>query len=249
VSASQRRIRAIFRKELREYRRNRSVIATMAVIPLMFIIFPLVAVLRLPASESRALLEGHPLAILLGIPALVPAVVAAYSVVGEREQATLEPVLTTPIPREEFLLGKALAVLLPSLAMSYAVYGFFLACVALFAHPAVASAVLQGPEVLAQLLFTPLLAAWSIWVGIAISTRSSEVRVAHRGDLPHRAQRDPRDARPGPRPRCRAVGPRRSRLADRIADVRSRAAHDGDQIVKRAAISAAFDGEQLRKDV
>jgi ABC-type transport system involved in multi-copper enzyme maturation permease subunit len=178
VNASQRRVRAIFRKELREYRRNRSVIATMAVIPLMFIIFPLVAVLRLPASESRALLEGHPLAILLGIPALVPAVVAAYSVVGEREQATLEPVLTTPIPREEFLLGKALAVLVPSLAMSYAVYGFFLACVALFAHPAVASAVLQGPEVLAQLLFTPLLAAWSIWVGIAISTRSSEVRVA-----------------------------------------------------------------------
>ena len=31
---------------------------------------------------------------------------------------------------------------------------------------------------LAQLLFTPLLAGWSIWVGIAISTRSSDVRVA-----------------------------------------------------------------------
>jgi hypothetical protein len=27
-------------------------------------------------------------------------------------------------------------------------------------------------------LFTPLITAWSIWVGIAISTRSSEVRVA-----------------------------------------------------------------------
>jgi ABC-2 type transport system permease protein len=150
----------------------------MAVIPLTFIIFPLIAVLRLPASGSSALLEGHPLAILLGIPALVPAVVAAYSVVGEREQATLEPVLTTPIPGEEFVLGKALAVLVPSLAVSYAVYGFFLACVELFAHPAVASAVLQGPDELAQLLFTPLLAAWSIWVGIVISTRSSEVRVA-----------------------------------------------------------------------
>ena len=29
-----------------------------------------------------------------------------------------------------------------------------------------------------QLLFTPLLAGWSIWVGIAISARSSDVRVA-----------------------------------------------------------------------
>ena len=155
--------RAIFRKELREYRHTGSIIATMAVIPLVFIRFPLIAVLRLPASESRALLEGHPLAILLGIPALVPAVVAAYSVVGEREQATLEPLLTTPIPGEEFLLGKALAIVVPSLAISYAVYGFFPACVELFAHPAVASAVFQGPEVIAQLLFTPLLAAWSIW--------------------------------------------------------------------------------------
>ena len=41
-----------------------------------------------------------------------------------------------------------------------------------------ASALLQAPDLLAQLLFTPLLAAWSIWVGIAISTRSSDVRVA-----------------------------------------------------------------------
>jgi ABC-type Na+ efflux pump permease subunit len=178
VSVSKRRVRAIFRKELREYRHNGSIIATMAVIPLMFIILPLVAVLRLPASESSALLLGHPLAILLGIPAIVPAMLAAYSVVGERQQGTLEPVLTTPIPREEFLLGKALAALVPSLAMSYAVYGFFLACVELFADPAVASAVLQGPEVLAQLLFTPLLAAWSIWVGIGISARSSDLRVA-----------------------------------------------------------------------
>ena len=28
------------------------------------------------------------------------------------------------------------------------------------------------------MLFTPLLAVWSIWVGIAISTRSSDIRVA-----------------------------------------------------------------------
>lgn len=48
----------------------------------------------------------------------------------------------------------------------------------LFAHPGVAAALLQGPVVLAQVLFTPLLALWSIWVGIAISTRSSDIRAA-----------------------------------------------------------------------
>jgi ABC-type transport system involved in multi-copper enzyme maturation permease subunit len=178
VSISTRRVRAIFRKEIREYRRNGSIVVAMAVIPLVFVSPPLIEIFALPASSASALAGGNALLYMLGIPAVVPAVVAAYSVVGERQQGTLEPVLTTPIRREEFLLGKALAALVPSLAISYAVYAFVLACVELFANPAVASALLQGPELLGQLLFTPLLAAWSIWVGIAISARSNDVRVA-----------------------------------------------------------------------
>ncbi len=178
MSLSRGRIEAIFRKELGEYRRNGSIVAAMAVIPAIFAIFPLVVVLALPAPSASFFLNADPLVILLGIPALVPAAVAAYSVVGERQQGTLEPVLTTPIPREEFLLGKALATLLPSLVISFAVYALFIACIELFAQPAVASAVLQGPALLAQVLFTPLLVAWSIWVGIAMSTRSSDLCVA-----------------------------------------------------------------------
>ena len=178
MSVSTRRVGAIVRKELREYRHNVSIVATMAVLPLIFIIAPLIEVLALPASSSAAFLGGDPLAILLGIPALVPATLAAYAVVGERQQGTLEPVLTTPIQRQELLLAKALATLLPSVAISLAVYVFFLAVVELFAQPAVASAVLDGPDIVAQLVFTPLLATWSIWVGIAFSTRASDVRVA-----------------------------------------------------------------------
>jgi ABC-type transport system involved in multi-copper enzyme maturation permease subunit len=178
VRVSKRRIRAIFRKELREYRRNGFIVLTMAVIPLIFLIQPLVVVFALPASTAAELSHEHLLLYMLGIPAIVPASVAAYAVVGERQQGTLEPVLTTPIRREEFLLGKALAALVPSVAIAYAVYALFLACVGLFAHPAVASALIRGPDLLAQLLFTPLLAGWSIWVGIAISARSSDFRVA-----------------------------------------------------------------------
>jgi len=159
---SARRVRAILWKELREYQRNRSIVLAMAIYPLIFLIQPLVVVFALPASASGTLAHEHVLLYILGIPALVPAFVAAYAVVGERQQGTLEPVLTTPIRREEFLLGKALAALVPSLAVSYAVYAFFLACIALFARPGVASALICGPELLAQLLFTPLLAAWSI---------------------------------------------------------------------------------------
>ncbi len=172
------RIRAIFRKELRDYRRNNSVVVAMAVLPLIFLIQPLVQVFSLPASSASTLANKEPLLYMLGIPALVPAALAASSVVGERQLGTLEPVLTTPIRREEFLLAKALAVLAPGLAVSYGVFLLSALGIELFADPAVASAVLHGPELLAQVLFTPLVAAWSIWVGIAISSRTHDTRVA-----------------------------------------------------------------------
>jgi ABC-type Na+ efflux pump permease subunit len=178
MSASKRRCRAIFRKELREYRRNWSLVGGMTIIPLIFLVQPLVAVFAEPVSASVELSHRHELLYLLGIPALVPSLMASYSVVGERQQGTLEPVLTTPIRRDELLLGKALATLAPSIAVAYVVYGVFLACVTFFARSAVASALLRGPDIFAQLIFTPLLATLSIWIGIAISTRSSDIRVA-----------------------------------------------------------------------
>jgi ABC-type transport system involved in multi-copper enzyme maturation permease subunit len=188
MKLSRRRVLAIVRKELREYRRNGSIVVAMAVLPLIFIIQPLVAVLRLSAEASSPLGQEHVLLYMLGIPALVPVVVAATAVAGERQQGTLEPALTTPIRREEFLLGKALAAFVPSLAIAYVVYALFLVLVELFAEPTVASALIQLPDLLVQVLFTPLLATWSIWVGIAISTRSSDVRVAQQlgmlGNLP-----------------------------------------------------------------
>ena len=175
---SGRRVRAIVRKELREFRHNSSIVLAMAVIPLLFVVPPLIQIFALPPEAASALAGSNALLYMLGIPAIVPALVAAYSIVGERQQDTLEPVLTTPIRQEELLVGKALAALVPSLAIAYAVYVFVLVCVELFARPEIASALLQPSALIAQVVFTPLLAAWSIWVAIAISTRSSDVRVA-----------------------------------------------------------------------
>ncbi len=178
MSVSTRRVRAVFRKELREYRRNGAIVATMAIFPLVVIIQPTIAILVVSTKASKVLAHEQPLIYLLAIPALVPATLASYSVVGERQQGTLEPVLTTPIRREEFLLGKALAAFVPSLVVSYGVFSLFVAIVEVFAHPGVASAVIRGPELLAQLVFTPLLAGLAIWVGIGVSARTNDVRTA-----------------------------------------------------------------------
>ena len=178
ATMSWRRIMAIFRKELRDYRRNGHVVATMVILPIIFVVPPLINIFALPKQSAIALGQLHPLLYMLGIAALVPAAIAAYSVVGERQQGTLEPVLTTPITREEFVVSKAIAALVPSAGISWLVYGLVVAAIEIFAQPGVAAALLQLPDVLAQLAFTPLLAVWSIWLGIAISTRATDVRVA-----------------------------------------------------------------------
>jgi ABC-type transport system involved in multi-copper enzyme maturation permease subunit len=178
VSISTRRVRAIFRKELREYRHNGNIIYAMAVLPLIFLIQPIIQVFTLPSSASSALHHEHSLVYMLAIPALVPAALSAYSIVGERLQGTLEPLLSTPVRREELLLGKALAAFLPAVVVAYAVFAIYIAIVELFARADIASALVRAPDLVAQLVFTPLLAAWSIWVGIAVSARSSDPRTA-----------------------------------------------------------------------
>lgn len=182
MSFSWTRVSAIFHKELRDYRRNRfTVVFTMTILPVIFITLPTVSLFTINVAASSTKLNnriGVSLLYLLLIPAIVPSVLSAYSVVGEREQGTLEPVLITPIRPEEFLVGKALAVLAPTLTVAYTIFGIFLAAAALFAHHVIATAVFGRSHILVQLLFTPLIAGWSIWVGIAISARAADVRVA-----------------------------------------------------------------------
>src|SRR5262249_5822155 len=156
-----------------------------------FVLAPMIQLFAANATTGTAHLNariGLSLIYMLVIPVSVPAVLSAYSVVGEREQGTLEAVLTTPIRREEFLIGKALAAYVPALVIASAILGIFLGTAALFARPAIASAIYAGTHVLVQLLFIPLLAGWAVWVGIAVSTRSTDVRVAQQlsmlGSLP-----------------------------------------------------------------
>ncbi|HEX8026448.1 MAG TPA: ABC transporter permease subunit [Candidatus Limnocylindrales bacterium] len=183
-----RRVWAVTRKEFREYRRNRSVIVAVGIYPLIFLLQPLISIFLSPAAAAGQLQHGHELLYLLGIPILVPATLAAQAITLERQQGSLEPVLTTPITREEFIVGKALSAIAPSVAVAYLVYVVFLVLVGLFAKPEISAAIYQGEDVLVQVIYTPLLAAATTWIGLAISTRTVDTRVAQQlsilGSLP-----------------------------------------------------------------
>ena len=186
MSMSATRVTAVIRKELAEFRRNRLIIITASILPLIFLVEPTVDILTIKASASTAALDRRvelSLFLPLLVPVLLPAILSAYSVVGEREQGTLEPVLTTPISRVELLLGKAAAIFMPAVAVAYLIFGVFVAITQFGAASAVATAVLHAPQLPAALVFIPLLAAWTIWVGLAISARVTDTRVAQQLSL------------------------------------------------------------------
>lgn len=58
---------------------------------------------------------------------IIPTVLASYSFLGEKLERSLEPLLATPATDGELLLGKCLASLLPSLAVSYVGAAIFMA--------------------------------------------------------------------------------------------------------------------------
>ena len=238
------RVRAVVRKELRDYRRKRAIVVTMAVLPILFLVEPVVTIFIVRPSLSGASLSTSlvlPMLYLLLIPTVMPSTLAAYTVAGEREQGTLEPLLTTPIRQQEFIVGKAAAVLIPTMVASYAVFGLFLAAVALFAQPAVATAFFdQGAVLLALFLLAPLLAGWAIVVGMAISVRANEVRVAQQlatlasfpplgRDHPAGRRCPPSDLRARPRVRRRVARDRPAGVAADLGHVRSGAPGDRGQ--------------------
>jgi ABC-type Na+ efflux pump permease subunit len=190
MSDSISRVRAVIGKDLAEFRRNRLIVASAAILPVLFLVSPTASILLASAHGLASVGKrvDTSLFIPLLIPVFVPALLSSYAVIGERDQGTLEPVLTTPVSRAELLIGKAVAVFLPSVVLAYLMFGVFLAITQLATSPAVAAAVRHAPQLPATLVLIPLLAAWAIWVGLAVSARASDTRVAQQlsilGSLP-----------------------------------------------------------------
>lgn len=57
--------------------------------------------------------------IFLFLPIALSSTAAAFSIVGEKQQRTLEPILATPITDRQFLLGKLLASVAPTILLTW----------------------------------------------------------------------------------------------------------------------------------
>lgn len=174
------RILAVVRKEFRDYRRNRFILLTMLILPAAFAAIPAATLLSLPddvPADAARFIAGQLLLIFLIVPVVLPTVISTHSIIGERNQRSLEPLLSTPISDRELLWGKALAAWAPATAAAWLIFGLFLVVVST-GGPSTVTERMTAPGAAAVLGVSPVIAAFAVVVSLLISERSSDVRVA-----------------------------------------------------------------------
>jgi len=132
----------------------------------------------LPPEAQAALLNAALLYFLI-LPVMIPITLGVYSVVGEKEQGTLESLLATPLSDLELFLGKSAVAVIPSVFLTWIVFGLFLLAASLMVPGGIPAGILSLPWLFSIFLLSPLLALFSALVAMIISSRSSDSRAAY----------------------------------------------------------------------
>lgn len=111
--------------------------------------------------------------------AVLPTAIAAYSLVGEKVERSLEPLLATPVTDRDMLLGKALAAWLPTVLATWAGAVLFMigADWQTRSSPGVTTLPNSTAWVILALVI-PLTALASVLVSVLVSVRATDVRSA-----------------------------------------------------------------------
>ncbi len=132
----------------------------------------------IPASALPALLSGFQFFFVIGA-ATLPTAIAAYALVGEKIERSLEPLLATPVRDVDVLLGKSIAAWIPAVAATMAGNVLFMVIADLETHAKLGYRYFpNAATLLVLLLLIPLVAALSVQMSVLVSARVSDVRSA-----------------------------------------------------------------------
>jgi ABC-type Na+ efflux pump permease subunit len=169
-------------KELKVIRRKKSILAYIIILPLLLSVGFSVLVQNTVASSSEYSLGLESLTyFFVVLAAILPASIAAYSIVGEKIEKSLEPLLATPTTDGEILLGKSIAAFVPPILATWAGASIFMAAsdyillhsgFSYYYFPNWNSGVML-------LLLAPLAAIFSIELTVIVSSRVNDVRSAN----------------------------------------------------------------------
>lgn len=131
-----------------------------------------------PEAAIQAYVFQYFLVMLVLGPVTSAMSVAAFSVIGEKQARTLEPLLVTPISTFELLGAKLLGALLPAIALTVGSLVVYLIVIAIAAGDGVFG-VLLGPRTLGVVfLIAPLAALVALQLAACVSARVNDARTA-----------------------------------------------------------------------
>ena len=197
-----RRTWVVLRREWTELKQNRFLVVSTLMLPLILsgmVIFAALSVAGsdVHPSEVESLLAQAPrgysprqvvmfmlmkqlLATFLAVPAIIPALITSYSIIGEKQLRTLEPVLATPVRVGELLAGKCLAAFVPALLATWLSFGITCAILQSRLPPETARVAPPTTDWLIAIFFVaPLLAFGSNTLTVIVSSRVRDPRAAH----------------------------------------------------------------------
>jgi ABC-2 type transport system permease protein len=192
----------ILGRELAEISRNRLLMATILVPPMILTVAPiavagLVGERTLPADFAAQILAQRPdwasftqselagaftvqqfLAFFLLMPAYIPLSIATFSIIGEKQARTLEPVLAAPVRTVELLAGKAIAALTPGVLAGWLTYLVFVALASIVYGPNLFGVVTDPSWLTGVFALGPAVGLSSVVTGVIVSSRVNDPRVA-----------------------------------------------------------------------
>jgi ABC-2 type transport system permease protein len=131
-----------------------------------------------PEGAVQAWIFQQFLVLLVLTPVAGSMSVAAYSVIGEKQARTLEPLLATPLTTFELLAAKVLGSFVPALLLTLACFSLYVVGVAAFAQPGVYRALFTPRSLGIVFLLGPLAALAALQLAVCVSSRVNDARSA-----------------------------------------------------------------------
>lgn len=175
----------IARKELKVIFRKKSIIFYIIFLP-----FLICASFSLYLLSQVSAAGGVPSDLALGFESIIyfyvvlasvtPSSIAAYSIVGEKVEKSLEPLLATPSTDSEILLGKSIASFIPPMLAIWAASSIFIIISDFLTHNTLSHYYFPNWNSGVMLLvLAPFAAIMSIELAVIVSARVSDVRGAN----------------------------------------------------------------------
>jgi len=119
------------------------------------------------------------LMIFIIVPATLPTIIATYSIVGEKNNRSLEPLLATPTTDGELLAGKIFSSFIPSMGSTYLAFGLGVILLDIILIPNVGYPLLPNLTwILSMLFLAPTACLMSVLACVLVSSKVSDVRAA-----------------------------------------------------------------------